>query len=52
MYLDLHTHSYFSDGELSPEEVINEAWGKKVSVFSITDHKMDDDDRGKLSAYY
>lgn len=40
MYIDLHTHSYFSDGELSPEEIITEAKRRNVSIFSITDHNF------------
>ncbi len=40
MYLDLHTHSYFSDSELSPEEIINKARDKKTSILSITDHNF------------
>lgn len=40
MKIDLHTHSYFSDGECSPEVVILEAEKCKVSVFSITDHNV------------
>lgn len=40
MQIDLHTHSYFSDGECSPEEVIEEAKKRNVSVLSITDHNF------------
>lgn len=40
MNIDLHTHSYFSDGECSPEEVILEAKKQTVSVLSITDHNI------------
>jgi len=40
MKIDLHTHSYFSDGELSPEELIKEAKDAKVSIFAITDHNI------------
>ena len=35
---DLHTHTNFSDGELSPVEIINEAINKKIKYLSITDH--------------
>ena len=35
---DLHTHTNFSDGELSPSEVLNEALIKKIKYLSITDH--------------
>lgn len=40
MNIDLHTHSYFSDGEHSPESVILEAKKHTVSVLSITDHNV------------
>ena len=35
---DLHTHTNFSDGELSPSEILNEALVKKIKYLSITDH--------------
>ena len=35
---DLHTHTNFSDGELSPVEIINEALNNKIKYLSITDH--------------
>ncbi|MEC8048936.1 MAG: PHP domain-containing protein, partial [Chloroflexota bacterium] len=35
---DLHTHTNFSDGELSPVEIINEALNYKIKYLSITDH--------------
>ena len=35
---DLHTHTNFSDGELSPIEIINEAIERKIKYLSITDH--------------
>jgi len=35
---DLHTHTNFSDGELSPSEILNEALIKKIKYLSITDH--------------
>lgn len=38
MIIDLHIHSHFSDGELSPKEIIDEASKNGVSVISITDH--------------
>jgi histidinol phosphatase-like PHP family hydrolase len=34
---DLHTHTTFSDGRLSPEEVVAIAWGKGLRV-GIADH--------------
>lgn len=38
MKIDLHTHSYFSDGESSPEQIIVESKNNQVSLLSITDH--------------
>ena len=35
---DLHMHSYFSDGTMSPEELLHLAKEKKLSGISITDH--------------
>jgi len=40
MHIDLHTHSFFSDGEYSPEEIVNEALNKNISILSITDHNF------------
>jgi predicted metal-dependent phosphoesterase TrpH len=40
MKIDLHTHSYFSDGELSPEELVKKAKDTNVSIFAITDHNF------------
>ncbi|MDD3177938.1 MAG: PHP domain-containing protein [Candidatus ainarchaeum sp.] len=36
--VDLHTHTYFSDGLLSPKQLISLANNKKISAISITDH--------------
>ena len=36
--IDLHCHSIFSDGELTPQELIKKAEKLKLSYFSITDH--------------
>ena len=35
---DLHTHTNFSDGILSPEELIEKALKKNINILSITDH--------------
>ncbi len=35
---DLHTHSNYSDGSLSPQELIGEAHARGLSLFAITDH--------------
>jgi predicted metal-dependent phosphoesterase TrpH len=37
-YIDLHIHTKFSDGECSPEEIIDMAIENKVSAVAITDH--------------
>jgi len=36
--IDLHTHSYFSDGTLSPTELVNLAESLKMQALAITDH--------------
>jgi predicted metal-dependent phosphoesterase TrpH len=36
--VDLHVHTYFSDGLLSPEEVVKKALGMELKAVSITDH--------------
>ncbi|WP_231710839.1 PHP domain-containing protein [Gracilibacillus suaedae] len=36
--IDLHIHSTFSDGELTPEQIIAEAENNHVSTIAITDH--------------
>lgn len=36
--IDLHTHSDFSDGTSSPEEVVHAALKAGVKVFALTDH--------------
>ena len=38
MLVDLHMHSYFSDGTMSPTEIIEEAKRRNVEIISITDH--------------
>ena len=35
---DLHVHTFFSDGELSPEERVKEAWIDGLDIMAITDH--------------
>jgi predicted metal-dependent phosphoesterase TrpH len=35
---DLHTHTYYSDGKLSPEELIIKAKENGISYLSVTDH--------------
>jgi 3',5'-nucleoside bisphosphate phosphatase len=36
--IDLHTHTYYSDGRYSPAEVIEAAAQRGVSILAITDH--------------
>ncbi|MGJ8689711.1 MAG: PHP domain-containing protein [Gammaproteobacteria bacterium] len=38
MLADLHSHTYFSDGELSPEALIARAVANNVDFLAITDH--------------
>ena len=47
MKADLHNHSYFSDGFLSPREVVRLASVADCDLFSLTDH---DTTRGVVEA--
>jgi len=38
MKIDLHTHTYYSDGVLSPTELVQRAVEKGVDVLALTDH--------------
>lgn len=38
MFVDLHVHTYFSDGSLSPEEVVSIAKERNLSAISVCDH--------------
>jgi len=38
MKIDLHTHSYYSDGVLSPKEIVEKAVNAKCDFLSLTDH--------------
>ena len=40
--IDLHTHSVFSDGTCSPEEVARKALKTGVRIFALTDHDTTD----------
>ena len=42
MKADLHNHSYYSDGLLSPVEVVRLASKAKCDMFSLTDHDTTD----------
>ena len=37
---DLHIHTYYSDGTMSPEEILNTALLKGVAVLAVTDHDV------------
>ena len=39
-YADLHIHSKYSDGSLSPEEIVRIAKASNVSLISICDHNL------------
>ena len=38
MNIDLHNHSYYSDGVLSPADVVHLAKQQGCDVFALTDH--------------
>lgn len=38
MKIDLHTHTYYSDGVLSPTELVQRAIEKQVDILALTDH--------------
>ena len=38
MKIDLHSHTHYSDGLLSPKELIDRAHNMQVNVLAITDH--------------
>ena len=38
MIIDLHNHSHYSDGILSPSEVVNLAKEQGCELFALTDH--------------
>lgn len=37
-YIDLHTHSRYSDGSMTPGELVSRAAAKNLSAISLTDH--------------
>ncbi len=39
-YADLHIHSYYSDGTMSPQEILNIAAEKDIGLLAITDHDI------------
>ena len=48
--IDLHTHSYASDGSLSPAEVIKAAKNANLKAIALTDHDTIDGVREALEA--
>ena len=36
--VNFHCHSIYSDGSLTPEELLDEAYKNNIQYFSITDH--------------
>ncbi|SJZ70424.1 PHP domain-containing protein [Anaerorhabdus furcosa] len=40
MKVDLHIHSFYSDGTLSPREIVDEAIKNQVGYMSLTDHNQ------------
>jgi predicted metal-dependent phosphoesterase TrpH len=50
MIIDLHIHSNCSDGKLSAEEIIKEAYARKIGLMSITDHDSIDSQEAAFSS--
>jgi len=53
---DFHSHTFLSDGNVSPEYRVNEAWTDGLDVVAITDHiderpKVKFDKKGKIELY-
>lgn len=46
--IDLHVHSYYSDGAESPKDLVMAAIGKRFSVFSIADHNYISPEQSRL----
>ncbi|MCL1858936.1 MAG: PHP domain-containing protein [Oscillospiraceae bacterium] len=42
MFADLHIHSWYSDGKLSPEEIVEKAKSQNITLISICDHELID----------
>lgn len=40
MLVDLHIHTYYSDGTMSPKEVLEDAKRKNLGIIAITDHDV------------
>ena len=52
--IDLHVHTYYSDGTFSPEEVVKEAAKRDLAAIAISDHDTTDgiDEARKISKKY
>jgi len=37
-YVDLHLHSFYSDGDRSPNYIVEMAKSKELGLISLTDH--------------
>ncbi|MCL2816351.1 MAG: PHP domain-containing protein [Oscillospiraceae bacterium] len=42
MFADLHIHSWYSDGTLSPEEIVQKAKAQNMTLISVCDHERID----------
>ena len=47
---DYHIHSYYSDGELSPEEIVDRYIDNQYNQIAITDH--DGIDGSRVAIFY
>ncbi|MBQ7377293.1 MAG: PHP domain-containing protein [Clostridia bacterium] len=50
MFCDLHTHSFFSDGTCTPEEIVDGAIEAGLSAVALTDHNTVDGLRDFIAA--
>ena len=48
---DLHIHSVYSDGDVTPEYRVREAWNDGLDVIAMTDHVEYRRQEGKLISY-
>ena len=40
MYADLHIHSWYSDGTMTVDEIVEQARARQVSLIAVTDHNQ------------
>ncbi len=50
LHIDLHIHSTFSDGNFTPEEIVNHAKNAGLAAISITDHDNTDGTPSAITA--